>query len=211
MAAHMCRTMLVGLVIVGCSSLAACGSDSATSPPPTTLAEATTSQPALPLNDAGLATCTAGGGPTTGQRGLGGGVADFAAAHAPQHPGASSQYGRAGLTWTVSCSRSDAVIFIQEDHDFAVPAANLKAAGYFSGNAVIPADSTIVSDDVESSCELLHYHSDSLANDVVAGKPDGNFIAELSSPASSGAHYHPDAVNQVIFDASATGSSSTSC
>jgi hypothetical protein len=153
---------------------------------------------ALPTDAVGLATCE--NGTSSALAGLGGSVDTFRRLHPA-----------GGIAFDLRCSSANVIAFIDEKLPTPVPAANIKANLLLAEIGLVPADSVVISDVVRKPCELVTYHSPTLA--AAAPQSGGNFVMNLGSPVdlTPGAdnHYDAEQVNDVILDD--TGVSPGSC
>ena len=199
----------VVLLAVAAILLTACGNDNgsgASTVPSSAVAGATP-------NAASLVNCPpTGQGPTGGSlTGLGASIGAFEQAHGPRDQQYDAEFGRVwpgptnkGLhEFSPRCTQAGYVGSVQRYLGSPLTAAQVKAG--IQRDGIAPLDATQIDDKTQGQCELVIYHSPSLASVAGLGDPAGNFVLELGSSTANGGAYNAADVEDLIYDYDVNG------
>lgn len=199
----------VVLLAVAAILLTACGNDNgsgASTVPSSATAGATP-------NAASLVNCPpTGQGPTEGSlTGLGASIGAFEQAHGPRDAQHDAEFGRVwpgptneGLhEFSPRCTQAGYVGSVQRFLGSPVTAAQVKAG--IQRDEIAPPDATQTDDKTLGQCELVIFHSPSLASVAGVDDPAGNFVLELGSSTANGGAYDASDVEDLIYDYDVSG------
>lgn len=199
------RVLLLGLGVI---MLTACaGASGSSGPTETPAASAGTTPNALSLVNCPPSGQGASGGDLTG---LGASIGAFEGAHQPRDRQHDAEFGQVwqGSTnyhlneFAPRCTQAGYIGSVTHYLGSPITAEQAKAA---IPRDLGPSDSKQADDKVSGSCELVFYHSDTLATIAGLDDPAGNFVVELTSSTANGGGYAASDVESLLYDSDTSG------